>query len=392
MAITLQDAITKVRFRHPAFHKRHVTDASLASFFSTYQRFLVQKGVQRNREFLTAQASIAVVIADGNRVGTAGIETGRLPAQSGVSPVAAAQLPIGAAVTIDTSSAALLEGPLVIDAVASLSLDLVLAATADEFNGKLLEIIAGPGTGLQQFIVDTTDQGGGIARVTFAAEWATAPTTASVVRIVDVEASAAAAAETFGVAVATPFTASRTGYAVTIDAAGNTAIDYTNPLVVRYDVGCPLPPNHYILGGTVREEGTGSDAANFPLTLVGFKNRLDANGEYVARIENNRLFLDGDRDDWQGVESIDLRFVPIAPDLTALTDTFLLADDADNVLEAGAAHFAALRVNGMEGVAKIDLEDLRAAKLEAEAEWLRSLSQQKRNRRGVIRDSYYSRG
>lgn len=385
MALTLATIIAAIRVRHPAFHKRHVPDAALASWLSTYQRLLVSKGVQRNREFLTAQASIAVSIEDANRVGTVGAgTTGRLPAQAGQSPADALQLPMGPAAAIDTSAATELVVPTVVESATADTLTADVAWSVDQWNGKLVEIVSGTGFGQQRFVLDTTAD-----TVQVTESWQVVPDGSSIFRIVDVEDDATTASTTMGAVVAAPFTASRVGYLVKIDATGAPYLDFSSPVVVRYGVGCALPAHHYVLGGTVRfttaTVGDGNEGA--PLTLVGFKDRFDGDGDYIARIENGQLWLMGTREDWQDVESIDLRFVPIPPDLTALTSEFMLPDDCDNVLIAGGSLYAGERVNALNVGEKIDLTDLRVGKAEGEAEYLRAASQKKRNRKTIIRAS-----
>lgn len=383
MSTTVQTAITEVRSVHPAFDRRYVPDAALARFWTRYQRELVSKAIQRNRDFLTAQASIIFAIDEANAVGVAGAGTaGGLPATPGDTPASPLQLPMGPAGELDTSTVVV--GPLVVvSATAETLTPFAPGWVVDAYVDMTVVILSGTGAGQRRVIAgnttDTLEFEGGTS-------WETTPDTTSVFVISSaVVWNDSTAGTTVGVVASSPFTSMRQAYLVKTGAGGVEYIDLDSPLEARFGVGVPLPPHHYVLGGTVRftdePDGDGED-----LTIVGFKARYEPRAEYAVRIENGQLWLVGVKEDWEGVASLDLRFVPIPPELTAVTDTFLLPDDSTPALVAAAAYHAAQRINGLEGLAKVDLADFREMKMEAESTWLRSLSVQRRNRRTIIRD------
>lgn len=375
MATTVQTAIAQVRARHAAFNKQHVPDASLARFWTTYQRELIAKGIRRNRDFLAQQMSVFFDVALANRVGTAGAgTTGGFPSTDGT--LAAAQLPMGAAGELDVDSATIDVNSTVVSSATATTLTRTAAGwVVDAYAGKVLVIVAGLGVGQRRTIASNTSD-----TATVTQDWETIPDDSSIFRIVTVSGTAG---ETAAVVAASPFDSTRQAYLVRLNSSGTAYLDLAEPLIASFKVGITLPPMHYLIGGDVR---FADPADTEELILSSFIRRMSSDSPYAAYEQNGKLYLIGDGDDWAEVQSIDLRFVPIAPALTALADYFLLPDDAQMVLEAGAAYHAAMRVNGLEGVPKMDVSAYREERDDAERAWLDSMTNKKRNRRGQIRE------
>lgn len=378
MALTLQTLITAARDRNPAFEQRRVPHAVLARFLTAYQRELLSRAVARNRSFLTQQASVVFDIAAANAVGTAGAGTpGGVPASvSSGGVVSAVQAPVGTAAEVDTDDVVVLVSERTVNSATSTTLVRTGAGwTANAYTNKTVVITAGRGAGQRRTInSNTTDT------LTVSQAWTTTPDTTSLFKVVS---EVNEATLEMGVVASSPFTAERLGYLVKVNAAGVAYLDLSAPLVAKYDAGITLPAHHYIVGGTVRFTEAGDEV---PLTLVDYSARFNPRAEYAAYIQNGELFLCGDGDDWTDVVSIDLRYVPVPPALTALTDTLLLPDNAYGALVSGAAAEAAQRVSGMPDVPEIDVRGFNQVKAEAEGQWLREIAVQKRNRTTVIRE------
>jgi hypothetical protein len=169
--------------------------------------------------------------------------------------------------------------------------------------------------------------------------------------------------EEVGVITALPAEAERTGYLVRLNALGVPYIDLTKPLVAKYGIGIDLPPMELLIGGAVRFAAGGE--SDLELRRYSQRWTLGVSG-YGAYILGGKLFLIGEMDIWGDVASLDLRYVPIAPALTALTDILLLEDTAYDVLVARSAHLMANRVNGLPNMPKIDVAEFAAEATEAQ--------------------------
>jgi hypothetical protein len=101
------------------------------------------------------------------------------------------------------------------------------------------------------------------------------------------------------------------------------------------------------IGGTVRY----TDGDEEALELTTYGKRYHSRSTPAAYIVSGSLFLCGDQDDWDRRPSIELRYAPIAPVFTALTEYFLVPDAArPAAIVAAAVAFAAQRIDGTENI------------------------------------------
>lgn len=377
MALTLADIIRAVRDRSPLFVREWVPDAALARYLTGYQRELVAVALQYDRNYLAQQMSVVFDIAAENAVGTAGAgTTGGLPADVTDGSVSVVQSPVGTGAEIDTGpDASVFVAESVVTAATATTLsDAAKSWTVDEHATRTVVIRTGTGQGQVRTIASNT-----ATQLTVSQAWAVTPDTTSTYEVVVPEIEAT---QTLGVVAASPFTVQRTGYLVRTSAQGVPYLDVANPVVASYDVGIELPPTYHLIGGTVRFEG---QAGEEPLAMVDYKRRLYPGSLYAAYVQGQTLYLCGDGDDWRGAVSLDLRFVPVPPALTRLTDYFLVPDTAYQALvDAGAWH-AAIRVGGLPGVPKVDAGVFREAKQVSEEVWGRAVSAQKRTAKSFIK-------
>lgn len=376
MAITLTDVVLGARGRHPSFDRRLVPDATLARYLTGYQRELASKALQVDKTFLAQQMSVGFDISANNAVGTVGAGTGGRPIDASVSATTVVNAPVGTAAEVDVSGSDIVT--LVSESVVASATSTTLTKTAagwttNAYATYTVVIVSGRGTGQRRTITSNT-----ATVLTVSQAWATTPDTTSTFVIVD---ESVESDYSFGAVAAAPFTADRYGYLVRVNASGTAYVDYTLPLVASYAVGIPLPPHHLLIGGTVYQ---GTDAS--PLTLISYDARFDARAPFACYELNGQLFLVGEEADWTGVTSLDLRYVPIAPALTALTDTFLLPDSAYQALVDGAAYHAALRVNGADGVPALAIGAMADAMDRSQREFVRMVGAGKRNRFAVIKE------
>lgn len=373
----LSEVIQACRDRHPAFERTRVPNVTIARYLTAYQRELVSKALLKNRTFLAQEASIVFAISALNAVGTAGAgTTGGLPASVDADGiVSAVEAPVGSLVELamDDATTAYAEKP--VTSATSLTLTYAGAAwTVNEHATRTVVIVSGRGAGQRRTIASNTS-----TALTNSQAWTTTPDTTSVFVILVVDAEST---QEMGVVAASPFTTERIGYLVKQTSAGVPYIDLSTPLTATLDSGITLPPHHFIIGGQVRF----ADDERCPLTLIDYAAKHQAREDYAAYVMGGQLFLVGNDADWENVLSIELRYVPIPPAFAAMTDVCLLPDTAFMVLVAGAAHIAALRVNGLPDVPKIDVGALLQEKGNAETQWLREVSVQRRARVSVIKE------
>lgn len=357
MAILASDVILSARDRHPAFARERVTHAVLLRALTEYQRALLSRATRRDRFYLAQQASVLFSAQSS----TSGAGSGGFPSEvANDGTVSRAEQPTGSAKELETDEGTILVAEFVPASTTTTSVTKTAAGwTVDAYVGSYVEVVAGTGVGQRRVIS---------ANTATVASWADALTTAldstSVVRIVSIASSVTGE---LGVVTGLPTMAQRFGYLTKLDANGVAYIDLTDPLVATFDRGIPLVSCKMVLGGTVRDS---NGCTVGELTLVPYAERFDTDAWYPAAFMNRQLFLIGGSTDWNGVASIDLRYVPEPSALTALTDYFLLPDHAQPALVAHAAYVAGARVQGLEGMPKVDMAMLAQEKVQAENAFL----------------------
>lgn len=374
MALTLNDVVLGVRGQHPTFQKSLVPDATIARFLTGYQRELVAKCLDKDATFLAQQMSVGFAIT----ATVAGAGVGQRPIDADVGILSTVNAPVGTAVEVDVSGSdvsILVSESVIASATATTFTKTGAGWTTNAYANYTVVITSGTGVGQRRTVASNTATVGTVTEA-----WATIPDTTSTFVIVD---EVLESEKQFGVVTGAPFAVDRLGYAVKVNAAGTAYLDYTTPLVARVDVGIPLPQMHHLIGGSVRLNDNTDETA--PLTLVDYQSRHLPHAPFAAYVLNNTLFLCGGESEWGEVGSLDLRYVPIPPALTALTTPFLLPEMAYTALVNAGAFHAGLRVNGLPDVPKVDVNALAAQKAESELAFLRNVSKGKRSRYTVIK-------
>lgn len=380
MSLFLSDVIAGVRSRNPAFDRRFVTDKSLADFFTTEQRRLVTRALERDRQYLAQSLTVAFELSTSDAPGTAGDNTsGGVPAELSASgSIVVSEETAGSLVTVDTENGGVLVNDTdVVSATATSLVGLGAAWTVNAYVNKAVVITAGTGFGQPPRTITSNTAN----QLSWADAWSVIPDSTSTFKIVSESLEVDATA---GVVTAVPSVSSRTGFLVRLNAQGIPYIDYTKPLTVSVEKGVPLPQYHNILGGNVRfTDSVGSVAA---LKIQSYTDRLNPNGWPAAYVLNQTLFLCGSAADWQDVSGIELHYVPIAPAFVARTDYFLIPDHAYSVLVARGAVFAALRIASLENAPKVALAPLNQEASEAESAYLASIGLTRRARISRMRE------
>lgn len=382
MALRLDALISAVRDTHPMFSKRRVPDAVLARFFTGEQRRLISRALQVDRQFLAQQCSIVFAFSSANQPGTAGVNTsGGVPGRiTSGETIEAVQSPVGSAVEVDADDedAVVLVAESVVAAATSTTIQKTAAGwTVDAYTGKYARVTAGPGLGQSREIASNTSD-----TLTVGTAFDPVPDTTSMFEIVD---PAIEVDEDVGVITALPAERTRTSYLVKLNASGVPYLDFSAPLVARFDVGIPIPAHHYLLpGAAVRyQSGEGEE----PLSFVSYGDRYRPPCFPAAYVLNDELYLCGGEQDWTGATSIDLRYVPIAPEFTRRTDYFLLPESAYTALVAHGAVFCGQRVEGQgEAVPNMTLLANRAG--EAETTFFDTIGHGRRGRVSRIKETW----
>jgi hypothetical protein len=380
MAISLSEVIAATRSRHPAFEKHLVPDKSLADFFTTEQRRLQTRALERDRQYMAQSMAIALDLSSVNAPGTAGASTaGGVPATlSSSGTIATSEETAGSLVSVATDGVSTLVSDTPVVSATALSLvGLGAAWVVNAYIGKAVVITAGKGYGQPPRTIasNTANQ------LSWADAWPVIPDATSTFKIVQASQQVD---ETAGVVTAIPSVSSRTGFLVRLNALGVPIIDYTKPLTVSVETGVPLPGYHSILGGNVRFTDSINSVAQ--LKLQSYTDRLNPNGWPAAYVFNQTLFLCGGAADWQNVDGIELHYVPIPPAFTALTNYFLLPDPSYNVLCARGAVFCALRLAGLPEIGPLPLSALNQEAAEAESSYLAGIGLTRRARVSRMRE------
>jgi hypothetical protein len=370
MSITLGEVIQASRDRHPYFAKPRIPDAVFARYLTDFQRTLLSKATQRDSTFLMQSLSIAFNVSDENAVGTVGAGTiGSLPgAVSSNGTLSAAESPMGDALTIDTANAVQLVGPTVVTGATLTTISNSTSAwSTNAYQNDIVEIISGWGVGQVRNILSNT------ATALTVDDWDMTPDETSVFRIVT---TVIAETDTMDVIASFPLTTERYGFMVRLSENGTPYLDLTTTLVAKVDASITLPAMKRLVGGTVHF----SDGSFDTLSLVDYLNRARALGRFVAVTAGQTLTLQGSREHWSEVTSIELKYVPEPPGFTQLTDLFLLPDSVRPALVARCAYMAGTRLNGLPDIPKIDVQELARSADEAESVWLAEISGMKRSR------------
>ena len=253
----------------------------------------------------------------------------------------------------------------VVASATSLIVTAAVAWTVNAYANKLFVLRAGTGTGQRRRIASNT-----ATTLTLTQDLVTIPDTTSVF---DIVTDSVSVDETMGVVTDTNFNPvdSRVGYLTRLSAAGVPYVDLTKPLTATLATGVGLPPMHALLGVTAYTVQTAFPNDPVPVFIVEYGQRTLRSGRPQVYVLGGTLYFVPDVYAWQGVTSLDLRYVPIAPAFTARTDYFLVGDEAFDAVVASGAKQAALIASAYADVkASLDMNALRADSDTAEVVFL----------------------
>lgn len=381
MAITLGDVIGGVRVAHPAFTRDTCPDRALGEALGRGQRALALAATRLNKTYLAQSLTIQFAFNSANLFATAGAgTTGGQPVDDALDLVDG---PAGLAPSYDLDNAVVAYGPFV--ATSATASTLTKTGAARTVNGdanRYVWIVEGLGAGPESLrrIASNT------ATVwTLSQAFAVIPDGTSVIQIVSVTE---VVDDRHGVVTGLPAYQKSVSYLVKLDASGTAYLDLSTPLVAQFNTGIPLPPFDKILGAVCVLNGVNpAVAATVPqnsgpyekrFTLIHYDNRNEPPRWPSGYVLGTELFLIGQSQDWQTINNLDLRYVPIPPmfpaDGTQLASYFLLPDTAFDALvgigETMAARFAAAK-----GV-QLDLSDVQGRSEAAKANWLQTVGRQ----------------
>lgn len=378
MSLSLGTVITAARDRSAWFHRSRVPDAVAARFLSDFQNTLIGAAARRDPQYL-AQVATVVLHLDGADApgvvgaGTSGGAPGATDDNGMFSSVAGTAGALIETRTASADGAQVVVAERVVTSATQTSLTSTGAARpTNQDIGRVLVIATGTGIGQRRSILSNAAESWIISTGTDGQQWTTVPDTTSVFDVVVPTYGSDSAATVF---TAVPSTTSTTGYLVKLTSAGVPFIDFTQPLVATIEAGVSLPAMQFPLDGTV----WCTDGSSGPLGIVAASDRFGGHRWPSVYVNGQQLYLAGSAQEWQSVASIALRYTPIAPAFTALTDAFLVPDHARPALVSATASFMAARVSGMEGVT-IDPTSHRADALVDERSFLANVSAAKRGR------------
>lgn len=378
MSLTLNTIITASRDRSPWFFRTRVTDATLARYLSDAQNELIGAAVRRDPQYLAQTANVVLHVDGSDAPGVVGAGTvGGVPGQSdgaGGFQIASgtAGALIEAGVTSADGASVFVTDRVVTSATSTSVTSTGAGRTVNADIGRVLVITDGAGLGQRRTILSNTATAWTISTGSDGQTWATVPDATSLMSVV---APTYSADDTMTVFTAVPSTTTNVGYLVRLNAQGVPFIDFAAPLVATIDTGVSLPAMQFPLDGTVWFV----DGSAGPMNIITADQRFHSQRWPSVYYVGQQLYLAGSQSDWQDVASIALRYTPIAPPFTALTDLFLIPDAARPALVAMASSFMAMRVSGLPDVT-IDPRPHQAAAAGATDSFMASVSAAKRGR------------
>lgn len=385
MAITLSAIITAARDKSPHFFRSRITDAVVARHLSDVQNDLLGAAIRRDGQYLAQTANIVLSLSDDSAPGTAGAGTaGGVPGTSDSDGVfSTTESTVGALVEANTTEGGgatrWMTDRVCASATATTITSTGAGRTTNQDVGRVIVITKGTGIGQRREVLSNTASQWAISTGADDQAWETVPDSTS---MFDVVTPAYASDNTIGVATAVPSTQTTAGYLVKVTAGGVPYIDFTQPLVATMDASVPLPAMQFPIDGTVWY----LDGSKAPLAITDRPRSYGAGGPTIL-VDSQAVQLCGEASDWSDVASIALRYAPIAPVFTALTDVFLLPDHARPVLVAKAEAFMALRVAASPDVS-IDPTPHLANAQAAERAFLNNVTHAKRGRFSRIQERW----
>lgn len=367
--LNVGQVLNRVKDEYADATNQVVPAPSLARHLSGYQRELMRKAFLINDNFKAQQASVVFDFTDSDDPAVVGRSTtGGLPVvvnSNGTYTILRTRT--GSLIEYDFDKAARLvnERP-VLAATANSVQALGTAWVVNAYANKLVRIVSGKGEGTAPRLVLSNT----IDTLVATQNWELQPDATSTFEVIQ---AAPDASGEFGVATDSDPLDQRTGYLVREDANGIAYIDYTKPLRASFATGIPLPPHLRVIGGDVRYAPVnGQPRAASPLQLNTHGGRAQDRGLPAAFTLNGELYLAGSQRYWTQAISIDLRYVPIPPEVFLDGDFFLL-DDAESVLVTRGVLFAHKQARAR----KIETADVPMAQqdfADAEAAYLTGLS------------------
>lgn len=387
MALTLRAVIDAARNQSPFFHKsRGTPDKLLGDELSTYQNELIGKAVLRDKQFLSQTATIVLNAGAGDLAATAGAGSitglpGTVVNNAPVPIVAPAGRLVQVGVTAADGATVIVAKRVVSSAT---STSVTSSGAARSVNGdadRLLVIVQGAGAGQYRRIVSNTADTWVTSTGADGRTWTVLPDDSSMMAVVAPVYDADGAAMVLD---AIPPLEDRPAYLVRLSSAGVPFIDYVAPLVASVDVGLELPAAAEVTGGKVF--CVDPDDGSAPLTITTIGQRFNPPDWPAVYINGGQLFLCGDAGDWEGIASLALEYVPVAPAFTAPTDYFLVPDTAKTALVAFAAELLMRRTLGQPGTPfkMADVQSADAKVERAELTFLARLGIGRRARISVI--------
>lgn len=382
MSLTLNDVILAARDRHSAFFYTNVTNAVLARYLSDYQNELIAKAVKIDRQYLAQSAVVSIAIQSGEFGAGTGVGA---PGTSGDGIYSTSRSGTGAVVetglTSDEGAAVLISETIVTSATANTLTKAGAARTVNGDVGRAIVITAGADAGETREVLSNTADTWTISTGSDGEQWAVTPDSTSMFMLVQ---PVLVSDDTAGAVTSLPSVTQNRGYLVKLTAAGVPFIDYADPLIATVEQGVPMPAMQALLPDLCQSWAQGASQPE-PLTITSAQRRFSPENFPAVYTIGQTLYLCGHSVDWAEFASLEIRYTPIAPVFTALTDLFLIPDHARPALVAQAAAFMAIRVAGQSQVT-IDPAPFLAMANQAEKDFRGAVLLGKRGRSPRIRE------
>lgn len=139
-----------------------------------------------------------------------------------------------------------------------------------------------------------------------------------------------------------------------------------------FSTGHPLPDYERIIGGDMKQVGE-AEPLRDPFKIIPWGQRHRGGARRAGYLRDETLFLQGNSEDWDDIEKIELFYVPVRTELTSESDNPNLPDRAQSPLAMDAAAFMARR--GIDGQPLPVYPDMKQEADQEELSYLRWVAQ-----------------
>lgn len=332
MALRATDLMLAMQDRVPFYSPGLVPLSTTLRLLSTAERGVCRAAHRTRPRYLSQELQIYLRRVADNAVGAAGAGVGAF-ARDDAGGLAYGGV-TGAVSGFDLSAP--LIAPVVVTGVAGTTLTVLGSPfTANQWDGQLAVIVAGPGTGPTGTALITTTSTGSLLLA------AAIPGVVAGKSVLGIFAPNATVSPTDRAVVNATMQRTVSAYLTKLDATGTAYLDLADPLIANATVGVPLPPMGLALKLEAWKKG---DLRAADLQWVEPALRGSNIRGPVWTIDGGKLYLLGESSVWDDFQNLVLVYQPIPPELTSPSQVLLMPEPARDAVASDFAVMIAMRV------------------------------------------------